>query len=181
MIELAVDLSVPSAGDHFREVSLARMERSSRGARSLLVMTLSSVPDQRMRQYRVRSGVQEFLDRSFPGKDPVPRGCTAIFEVPGVPAAELVFRGDRSAATGESSKQSADEFHFYHRFRRRRLTMSCGADRRADGGRSAGRSLRRAGRDAGMKHMELVDGALRKWRMAGGPGTLVAGQIGGTL
>jgi hypothetical protein len=95
LIELSVDLSVPSPAELFRrqlDQELAQAERSSPGARCLLVVTMSSVLDQRMPADLARRRVREFLVSSFPSEETLPQRCTIIFEVPEVPAVESICR-----------------------------------------------------------------------------------------
>ena len=99
-IEVAVDLTVPSPAQTFRqdvEGKLAAREKSSPGARFLLVVTLSAVLDTGTRQENEanqenEADVAQFISRSFARNDQVDQRCTLIFEVPDRPAARLICR-----------------------------------------------------------------------------------------
>jgi|HubBroStandDraft_1064217.scaffolds.fasta_scaffold04625_4 hypothetical protein len=93
MIELSVDLAFRSPAELFRaQLDQELAERSSPGARCLLVVTMSSVPDQKMSADEARSRIQKFLGNSFPNKDLLHQRCTTIFEVPQVRAVESICR-----------------------------------------------------------------------------------------
>jgi hypothetical protein len=89
LIELSVDLSVPTSVSEFRkeaEGALEAIRASAPGPRHLLVVTMSSVLDRGMLQGDTRQA-EQFIRSTFASSHPLAGRRTLIFKVPEAPAA----------------------------------------------------------------------------------------------